>query len=89
MARKTLQNLTKDDLKRIRESAEDPDTSWLKKEKKFLLDLPGDLHKVARQAAFDSGISLHDYILQCVKIVTDVLEPKPTPTKRGRPPKSS
>ncbi|MDA8084080.1 MAG: hypothetical protein M0024_10530 [Nitrospiraceae bacterium] len=87
MAKKTLQTLSGEDLKKIKVAAEEGDTSWLKKEKKFLLDLPGDLHKVARQAAFDSGISLHDYILQCVKIVTDVLEPT-TGTKRGRPPKS-
>ena len=74
--KKTLQNLTKEDLKEIRESAASDDLKWLHKDKKFLIYLPPDLHKKAKSAAFDSEISLHDYILQCIKITTDVIKKK-------------
>ena len=76
MAKKTLQTLTKEDLKKIRESAESDDMTWLAKDKKFLIYLPPDLHGAAKKAAFDSEISLHDYILKCVKTVTDVIKKK-------------
>lgn len=76
MAKKTLQNLTKEDLKQIRESAESDDMKWLHKDVKFLIYMSPELHKKAKSAAFDSEISLHDYILQCIKICTDVIKKK-------------
>lgn len=76
MAKRDIKSLTKDDLKSIKKEAESKDMSWLEKDKKFLIYLTPDLHRDAKKAAFDSEISLHDYIIKCVKIVTDTLKKK-------------
>ncbi len=74
--RKTIQSLTKEDLQQIRATAESDDMQWLKKDVKFLIYMSPELHQAAKRAAFDSELSLHDYILQCIKITTDVIKKK-------------
>lgn len=38
--------------------------------KKFLLDIPWDLHVRAKSAAAYAGVTLHDYIISAIKTVT-------------------
>lgn len=71
MAKKEI---SKEDLKRIRETAEGDDMSWLEKDKKFLIYLPKDLHLAAKKRAFDEELSLHDFILKTVKTYLEAMK---------------
>lgn len=72
---KDIKALTKEELQKIKK-ADVQDTAWLRKDVKFLIYIPPELHKTAKKMAFDNEMSLHDYIIQCVKIVTDIAKKK-------------